>query len=197
MILISMRRRQRVLAVLLGLGLCCSAPAARAAENLVFVSGAFRRSIPVSDFEHLARTGQARGLLGDVLSIGRQDPAEVAKLLNQSVNLPIVLVSRLLHTRIGEALLHRLGRIIYPLNTPEVGIPALRSAVVLGIHQGNGSISAVSFLRAYPTSHMEVNLPALLALMNKAGSIGDLVRFFSESPLDGLRGDNATSSAKP
>jgi hypothetical protein len=32
-----------------------------AAQNLVFVSGAFRRSIPVADLEHLAQTGQARG----------------------------------------------------------------------------------------------------------------------------------------
>jgi hypothetical protein len=113
----------------------------------------------------------------------------VSRLLNQSVNLPIVLVSRLLHTRIGDALLDRLSRIVYPLNTPEVGIPALRSAVVLGIEEGDGTLSPVSFLQAYPNDHMEVNLPALMALLKKANSITDLVRFFTESPLDGLRGE--------
>ncbi|HYP04258.1 MAG TPA: alpha/beta hydrolase, partial [Cyanobium sp.] len=40
----------------------------------------------------------------------------------------------------------------------------------------------------------EVNLPALMALTQKASSIGDLVRFFSDSPLDGLRGE-ATPTA--
>jgi MoxR-like ATPase len=38
-----------LLGALLGLGLLCSTPAAGAAENIVLVSGAFRRSIPVSD----------------------------------------------------------------------------------------------------------------------------------------------------
>ena len=181
-------RRQRLLAGLLGLGLLCSTPAALAAENIVLVSGAFRRSIPVADMEFLATKGEARGLLADLLRFGKQKPAEVGKLLNQSIPLPLVLVSRLLYTRIGEALLDRLANIVYPLKTPGVGVPALRSAIVIGIAEGNGSLSAISFLRAYPNSDLEVNLPALLGLLQKANSISDLVRFFSESPLDGLRG---------
>jgi len=138
--------------------------------------------------ELLATKGEARGLLGDLLRFGKQNPAEVGKLLNQSIPLPLVLVSRLLYTRIGEALLDRLANIVYPLKTPGVGVPALRSAMVIGIAEGNGSLSAISFLRAYPNSDLEVNLPALLGLLQKANSISDLVRFFSESPLDGLRG---------
>jgi hypothetical protein len=51
----------------------------------------------------------------------------------------------------------------------------------------------VSFLRAYPNREMEVNLPALLALLQKANSISDLVRFFSESPLDGLQDKDSGS----
>jgi len=176
-------------------------PAAHAAENLVFVSGAFRRSIPVEDLNHLARTGEARGLLGDALRLGKQDPKEVAKLLNQSVALPITLVSRLLNTRIGEAILERLARIFYPLKVPEAGIPAMRSAMVLGIDAGKGSLSPISFLEAYPNNNLAVNLPALMALMQKASSIADLARFFSESPLDGLRGDTkapeSSSTTKP
>ena len=64
-------------------------PAAGAAENLVFVSGAFRRSIPVADLEKLAATGQAQGLLADVLRFSNQNPKTVAQLLNQSVKLPV------------------------------------------------------------------------------------------------------------
>jgi hypothetical protein len=175
------------LAGLLGLGLLCTTPAALAADNIVLVSGAFRRSIPVADMELLASKGQAQGLLADLLRFGKQNPAEVGKLLNQSIPLPLVMVSRLLNTRIGEALLERLANIVYPLKTPGVGVPALRSAMVLGIAEGNGSLSAISFLRSYPNREMEVNLPALLGLLEKASSITDLVRFFSESPLDGLR----------
>ena len=114
-----MNKRRRLVAAVLGLGLCWSTPAAFATENLVFTSGAFRRSIPVADLEHLATTGEARGLLGDVLRLGRQNPKDVSKLLNESVQLPIVLMSRLLNTRIGEAILARLARILFPLRAPE------------------------------------------------------------------------------
>lgn len=189
--------RVRLLGPALGLALCFGSPAAQAAQNVVFVSGAFRRSIPVADLVHLAETGQARGLLSDVLRLTRQEPQSVAKLLNESVNLPIVLVSRLLNTRIGEVLLERLAKIVFPLNASSVGLPALRSAVVMGIADSNGKgLSALSFLQAYPSQELAVSLPALMGLMSKASSISDLVRFFSDSPLDGLRGDSASGDAK-
>jgi hypothetical protein len=41
---------------------------------------------------------------------------------------------------------------------------------------------------------MEVNIPALLTLLQKTSSIAQLVRFFSESPLDGLRGETSSSA---
>lgn len=179
----------------LGLALCLVSPAAQAAQNVVFVSGAFRRSIPVADLVHLAETGQARGLLEDVLRLARQDPKTVAKLLNESVNLPVVLVSRLLNTRIGEVLLQRLAQIVFPLNAASVGLPALRSAVILGIADNSKGLSALSFLEAYPSQELAVSLPALMGLMSKANSISDLVRFFSDSPLDGLRGEGAGGKA--
>ena len=88
--------RRRLLAT--GLTLATLAPItlprqSLAAENLVFVTGAFRRSIPVSDLEYLAETGKARGLLADVLALSKQDPAKVAKLLKDSVSLLVTLVS--------------------------------------------------------------------------------------------------------
>ncbi|MGB5135124.1 MAG: alpha/beta hydrolase [Prochlorococcaceae cyanobacterium] len=190
----SLRRRQRLLACLLGLGLSLAGPAAQAAENLVFVSGAFRRSIPVSDLVFLAESGQARGLLADVLRFSNQKPEEVSALLNQSLSLPVTLVSRLLNTRIGEALLERMAQIFHPLKAPGAGVPALRSAIVLGLAEGNGELSAISFLQAYPTQELEVNIPNLLALVQRASSVTELVRFFSESPLDGLRGSNGAEN---
>ena len=182
-----LKKRRALVAALLGLGMGLTSPGAIAGENLVFVSGAFRRSIAVADLDHLAKTGQATGLIADVLVISRQNPKEVAKLLNQSVSLPITLISRLLNTRIGEAVLERLAKVIYPLKASQDGVLALRSAVILGLANGNGSINAISFLQAYPVPEIEVSIPALMAMLKKASSIAELVRFFSESPLDGLK----------
>lgn len=164
---------------------------------MVFYSGAFRRSIPVADMEHLAETGEARGLLGDVLRLSGQDPEQVSTLLKSSASLPIPLVSRLLDTRIGEALLIRLARVIHPMRAYEVGLPALRAGIVMGLVDGKGSLSAIHFIKAYPNAEMGVDVPALMALVRQASSIADLVRFFSESPLDGLRDDGDQAVLRP
>jgi hypothetical protein len=176
------------LASVLVFGLGGGSPSAQAADRVVLISGAFRRSIPISDFETLATTGEAPGLLGDLLRLGRQNPRRLKTMLNEKIALPVPLVSRLLNTRIGDAVLDRISLIIHPTRAPQDGVVALRSAVVMGIDEGGGSLSALGFLKAYPTREMAVNVPQLLVLSQKASSISELIRFFSESPLDGLRG---------
>ena len=150
------RHRQRLMAALLGLGLMGSSPAALAAENVVFVTGAFRRSIAVTDLEYLAETGEARGLMADVLTIAKQKPEEVGKLLKAELSIPLLLTSRLLSTRLGEALLARVAQIIYPLYTKGAGIPALRAGVINALVATDGKLSAISFLKAYPVDEMEI-----------------------------------------
>ena len=171
-----------------GIGLQTLTAPSHAASDVALVSGAFRRSIPVKEFEHLAETGEAIGLLGNLLDFSGQDPEQVAKLLNQKLTLPLVLTSRLVNTRIGEAIIRRVARIIYPIYTPqpEVSVPAIRAGVINGLQSEDG-LTAVTFLKAYPNQVMAVNLPALFAVIEKAESIAGLVKFFSDSPLDGLK----------
>ena len=184
-------RRCRVIALVTswGIGLTALASPALAAKDVALVSGAFRRSIPVKDIEHLANTGEARGLLEQLLVLSEQDPDNVAKLLNQKLDLPLVLTSRLINTRIGEAIIRRVGQILYPIYTPqpEVSIPALRAGVINGLHNSGDGLTAVDFLTAYPNEVLAVNLPALFSVIDKAQSISGLVQFFSDSPLDGLK----------
>ena len=163
-----------------------------AATDVALVSGGFRRSIPVKEFEHLADTGEAIGLLGNLLEFSKQDPEEISNLLNQELSIPLVLTSRLINTRIGEAIIRRVARIIYPIYTPqaEVSVPAIRAGIINGLHQADG-LTAVGFLKAYPNQVMAVNLPALFAVIEKTESIASLVKFFSDSPLDGLKDPNS------
>ena len=184
-------RHCRVIALVTswGIGLIALASPALAAKDVALVSGAFRRSIPVKDIEHLANTGEARGLLEQLLVLSEQDPENVAKLLNQKLDLPLVLTSRLINTRIGEAIIRRVGQILYPIYTPqpEISIPALRAGVINGLHNSGDGLTAVDFLKAYPNEVLAVNLPALFSVIDKAQSISGLVQFFSDSPLDGLK----------
>ena len=182
--------RSSFLAVAAGLGLSWSfvMQPLHAATDVALVSGAFRRSIPVKEFEHLAETGEAIGLLEDLLEISGQEPNEVSQILNQQLELPLALTSRLITTRIGEAILRRVARIIHPIYTrePEVSVPAIRAGVISGLQSEDG-LTAVSFLQGYPNTVMAVNLPALFGVIEKAESIAGLVQFFSDSPLDGLK----------
>jgi hypothetical protein len=182
--------RSSLLGMAAGLGIAWSSAMQplQAATDVALVSGAFRRSIPVKEFEHLAETGEAIGLLGDLLELSKQDPQEVSQMLNQSIELPLVLTSRLINTRIGEAILRRVARIIHPIYTPQpdVSVPAIRAGVINGLQSEDG-LTAVSFLKGYPNAVMAVNLPALFGVIEKAESIAGLVQFFSDSPLDGLK----------
>ncbi|MBT66581.1 MAG: hypothetical protein CMN98_05520 [Synechococcus sp. NP17] len=183
--------RQSILAfgAAIGLSISSAFQPAYAAKDVALVSGAFRRSIPVSDLAYLAETNKARGFLSDLLRLGKQDPKQVAKLLNQKLELPLVLTSRLMSTRIGDVIIRRVATIIYPLKVPDpsVSVPAIRAGVINGLQKEDGGLSLITFLEAYPANVMEVNLPALLSLIEKAESIADLVKFFSDSPLDGLK----------
>ena len=101
-----------------------------------------------------------------------------------------MLTSRLLNTRLGEAILARVAKIIYPLKAPGAGIPALRAGVINALVAGDDKINAIGFMQAYPVDELEVSIPALMNVLAKAKSISQLISFFSDSPLDGLRGDN-------
>ena len=99
-----------------------------------------------------------------------------------------MLTSRLINTRIGVALTRRIAQIIHPiaLRDPAISVPAIRAAVIEGLQSTQG-LTAVSFLENYPNAVMAINLPALFSVIEKAESIAGLVRFFSDSPLDGLK----------
>ena len=168
-------------------------PNAYAAKEVALVSGAFSRSISISDIEHLAKTGEARGLLEDVIRISNQKPKKLAALLTQKLDLPLMLTSRLMNTTIGDVILGRIAKIIYPIKVKNksVSIPAIRAGVIKAIQIENNRVSILDFLKAYPNKVVAVNLPGLTEVVKKVESITDLVKFFSNSPLDGLKKGNA------
>ncbi len=163
-------------------------PMANSAEKVALVSGAFVRSIKVSNIEHLAETGEARGFLRDALRFSNQNPKDLVEILNQEVELPLVTTSRLMNSKIGIVIIGRVAKIIHPLKVPDksVSVPALRSAVIVGLKEGDGKINAVRFLKAYPNKTLAINIPLLYNLMNRVETISDVIKYFSSSPLQDL-----------
>ncbi len=162
---------------------------ANCAEKISFISGPFRRTVTLEKIEKLYNTGVPEGFLEDVVKYTNDEPDKISDLLSQEYELPIVLTSKLMNSRIGEAMIRRVAKIIYPLKVPQesVSLPAIRSAVIKGLVLGNGKINLFLFLKAYPNKNIAIDVPALFNVVEKVETISELVRFFSESPLDGLK----------
>ena len=162
---------------------------AKAAEEIAFVSGIFRRNVSIKNIELISQGKNVKGILNDLSKIGNEEPDKITTILNQKIELPIVLTSKLMYTRIGEVFIKRIAKIIYPLKVQEesVSIPAIRAAVINGLIEGKGEINLILFLKSYPNKVIAVNVPALFDVINKVESISELVQFFSNSPLEGLK----------
>ena len=169
--------------------LCSLSNSAKAAEEIAFVSGIFRRNVSIKNIELISKGQNVKGILNDLSKFGNEEPDKIATILNQKIELPIVLTSKLMYTKIGEVFIKRIAKIIYPLKVQQesVSIPAIRAAVINGLIEGNGEINFILFLKAYPNKVIAVNVPALFDVMNKVESISELVKFFSNSPLEGLK----------
>ena len=162
------------------------------AESITFESGIFSRTISIKDLESFARTGSAHGTLKNLLFMSNQNPENIVEILNEKVELPIVLTSKLMYSTIGEVVLERLAKILYPKRNPnpEISIPAIRSAVITGLSKGDGYLTLIEFLKSYPNNSITVNIPKLLETVDKAESMSELIGFFSDSPLEALKETN-------
>ncbi len=171
------------------IGLFSFSQSANAAKEVALINGAFKRTIKVKEIKNLAQTGKTKGYLKQVLNISNQNPKEVSNILNKEIELSLVLTSRLMNSKIGEALLGRLSKVIHPLKMPQesISIPAIRAGVINGLVASKGHITIVNFLQAYPTDIIAVDIPELSKLIKKADSINELIKFFSGSPLENLK----------
>ena len=161
----------------------------KAAEKLSIEIGIFSRTIPIKDIEYLANTKKATSKLNKLIRLTKQSPEEISILLNEKFELPLVTTSKLMNSSIGEVIILRISEIIYPLKLRDSNIrmPAIRSAVTQGIVKGNGTLTIINFLKEYPNKTIAINVPALYKVINKVESISDLVKFFSNSPLEKMK----------
>ena len=166
----------------------------KAAENLMIYQGSISRTISIKSLEKLALTKEATGTLKNIIRLTNQNKEEIAKILNQEYELPIVLTSNLINSKIGKVIISRVTKVIYPNKHPDpsISVPAIRSAVIQGIVSGDGKLNLIGFLKSYPNKNVAINYGALSKIINKAESMSDLVEFFTGSPLAKLKSNSPT-----
>jgi len=164
-------------------------PSIKSAENLSLDYGIFNRTISIESLNQLAKTGKAKRRLKNIIKISNQSSNEIASLLNENLELELVITSKLMYSKIGEAILLQVAKIIHPkkITDKSISIPALRSGVIKGIVKENGKLSLIEFMKSYPNKTIAINVPALFKVLNKVESISELIKFFSNSPLKGIK----------
>lgn len=147
-------------------GVNCAA--SRAAEKITVSYGPFGRSIAVSDLRQLLETGSAPPDLASVLSVvGQQERESLLSGLKFKVPLNVVVLDNILRSPQGDELLSQIaGATSLPGGVEKL---ALRSALI-GAAASKEGLGILSFLEAYPTQTLKVDLAAVQKLM-KSGSL--------------------------
>ena len=160
-----------------------------AATQVTLISGLFSRTIDVYEIDYLAKNKKANGRLKIIMKNLKQDPVKISNLLNEKIELPIVLTSNLMNSKIGEVILGRISKIMHPIRieNTKIAIPAFRAGVINGLQLEKGNLTLINFIKAYPNKNLAININALFKIVDKVESISELVKFFSNSPLEKLR----------
>ncbi len=125
-----------------------------AAQKVIVKAGMFRVSVPVSQLEYFAETGEVTSSLSEIVKATKQDPQVVRHALTREVPVDFLLLDRALNHPLGELLLDKLGEVVHtPSN--QANRQALRSAVVLSA-AADSKISLLEVIQNYPTSEVEV-----------------------------------------
>lgn len=135
---------------------------AQAADTVVVRFGPFAESIPVSAIETAAKTGEfPRDLQLFTNNLSEQQRRIVLGALRTRLPLNVVTISRLLNTQIGTTILNDLATAV--VRKDRAGAQALRAGFVLGSVAPQG-LSILSFIKAYPSQRLEINLPKAFAV---------------------------------
>ena len=161
----------------------------QSAEQIKITYSIFSRTINIKSLKKYSLTGKAEKKLKRILRTTNASNEEILNILNKNFDIPLPIASKLLYSEIGIIVLSRLSKIIHPPNARDeiTGRLALRSSVIKGIHSGEGKINIIRFFESYPTKTVILNVSALSKILNKVESINELLKFFTDSPLNKIK----------
>ena len=136
-----------------------------AAEEIVVRYGIFEQSLPVVDLQNYAEKKLVSTSLRDFLRfLDSKEKEKVQEALQVKLSLDIVTLDKLLDTEIGQKFLAKISPAIS--RRDDAGIIALRAAIILGSKTADG-LGIISFLKAYPSKRIVINLPEALDVISK------------------------------
>jgi len=161
----------------------------QSADQIKLTYSIFSRTISINSLKRYSVTGKAEKNLERLLRTTNASNEDILNILNKNYDIPLPIASKILYSEIGSVVLSRLSKIIHPPKARDeiTGKLALRSSVIKGIYKGDGKINIISFLESYPTKTVILNISALRKILNKVESINELLKFFTDSPLNKIK----------
>jgi lysophospholipase L1-like esterase len=135
----------------------------QAAETIVAHYGLFESSLPVHDLQNYAQTQQASPALAFFLRfVSKTQQQSLRELLQTQFAVSPVALDTVLNEPSGAKFLQQASDAI--INSHGAGVPALRSAAILGTKPEG--LSILSFLKAYPNPRLVLDLPKALKFVD-------------------------------
>ena len=161
----------------------------KSADQIKITYSIFSRTVSIRSLKKYSLTGKAEKNLERLLKMTNATNEEILNILNKNFDIPLPIASKLLYSEIGSIVLSRLSKIIHTPNARDeiTGKLALRSSVIKGIDMGKGKINLVRFFESYPTKTVILDISALSKILNKVESINDLLKFFTDSPINKIK----------
>jgi hypothetical protein len=147
---------------------------ALAADSVVFKTGPFERSLPVEDLRTYAETQEASSRLKSLLRyLNSEDQVALREFLQISYPLNVVTVDNLIRTDYGQQFLSEAAEVT--VRRDDSGVKALQAALILGTVSSEG-LGVISFLEAYPSQELTVDLPRALKFIKANKQILERLR---------------------
>lgn len=139
-------------------------PPSFAAEQIVARYGILEQSLPVQDLRQYSERGQVSSELQFFLRyLSPKEQQKLQQALQVKMSLDLVALDKLLDTEIGNQFLMAVAPAI--ARRDKAAIPALRAAALLGAKSSEG-LGILTFLEAYPSKRLVVDLPKALEVLS-------------------------------
>lgn len=170
------RRWMGFLATGAGIVLYCTA--APAAEKVVLKYSAIRMTLPLSEVEIFAETGQMSPALEMLLGNAKKDPEALRRNLTRPLKVTHRLLEQTLNSQVGELILDEVGQVIRTPSGNE-NKQALRAALMQSAADDN-QITLLEALKNYPTTEVYVEGDRLVEAYSKLVALSENLGGVSE-----------------
>ncbi len=145
--------------------LATSARPSFAAEQVIFRYGLLEESVSVADLRKYADGEKPSSDLQSLLNFfSIEQQKEFHQALQVKMPLELQVLDKLLNTELAQKVVSAVSQAID--RRDQAGVQAIDAAIILGTNSQSG-LGIISFLKAYPSQRLVINIPAALEVTNK------------------------------